>query len=77
MKNEIYEIIAEKAAVRREDIVDDAKLEELSIDSLDVVDIIFAIEEKFDVNVPLNMNDRGIEFETVGDVIRAVQSLRF
>ena len=41
MENDIYEIIAEKAAVRREDIVDDAKLEELSIDSLDVVDIIF------------------------------------
>ena len=76
MENDIYEIIAEKAAVRREDIVDDAKLEELSIDSLDVVDVIFAIEEKFDVHVPFNMNDRGIEFETVGDVIRAVQSLR-
>ena len=33
------------------------------------------IEEKFDVHVPFNANDQELAFETVSDVVRAVQVL--
>ena len=51
VESDIFEIIAEKAAVEREEVVSDAKLEDLEIESLDIVEIVFAIEEKFDVEV--------------------------
>ena len=75
VESDIFEIIAEKAAVDREKVVSNASLEELEIESLDVVEIIFAIEEKFDINVPFNANDQELIFDTVGDVVKAVENL--
>ncbi len=72
---EIFDIIAEKASVDRSKVHPGAKLEELEIESLDVVEIIFAIEEKFDINIPFNANDQELDFETVSDVVKAVESL--
>ncbi|MGB0553569.1 MAG: phosphopantetheine-binding protein [Alphaproteobacteria bacterium] len=75
VESDIFEIIAEKAAVERGMVVSGASLEELEIESLDVVEIIFAIEEKFDIHVPFNANDEDLEFDTVGDVVNAVENL--
>jgi len=72
---DIFEIISEKAAVERKMVVNGASLEELEIESLDVVEIIFAIEEKFDIHVPFNANDQDLEFDTVGDVVKAIENL--
>lgn len=75
VESDIYDIIAEKSAVDRSKLQSDAKLEDLEIESLDVVEIIFAVEEKFDIHVPYNANDQELEFETIGDVVNAVQKL--
>ena len=75
VENDIFEIIADKAAVEREKVISNASLEELEIASLDVVEIIFAIEEKFDIHVPFNANDEDLEFVTVGDVVKAIENL--
>ncbi|MGH6617983.1 MAG: acyl carrier protein [Alphaproteobacteria bacterium] len=75
VESDVYDIIAEKSAVDRAKLKRDAKLTDLEIESLDVVEIIFAVEEKFDIHVPYNANDQELEFETVGDVIDAVQKL--
>ena len=42
---------------------------------LDIVEIIFAIEEKFDIQIPYNANDQEMEFETVGHVVDAVKKV--
>ena len=75
VESDIFEIIAEKAAVARDKVVGTASLQELEIESLDVVEIIFAIEEKFDIHVPFNANDQELEFDTVSDVVMAVEAL--
>ena len=75
VESDIFEIIADKAAVEREKVISNASLEELEIESLDVVEIIFAIEEKFDIHVPFNANDQDLEFDTVGDVVKAIENL--
>tara|TARA_Y100000766_G_scaffold252356_1_gene236585 strand:- start:129 stop:389 length:261 start_codon:yes stop_codon:yes gene_type:complete len=75
VESDIFEIIAEKAAVARDKIVGTASLQELEIESLDVVEIIFAVEEKFDIHVPFNANDQELEFDTVSDVVKAVEAL--
>ena len=75
VESDIFEIIADKAVVEREKVISNASLEELEIASLDVVEIIFAIEEKFDIHVPFNANDQDLEFGTVGDVVKAIENL--
>jgi len=49
-------------------------LDELGLDSMQVVELIFDIEEKFDIQIPLNAN-MDIESKTVGDLIQAVDRL--
>jgi len=51
------------------------KLEELGLQSLDAVEMIFELEEKFDITIPYNANDSRTEFDTVGDVVDAVKGL--
>lgn len=75
IEEDIYDIVADKADVDRVKLVRDARLDDLEIESLDIVEIIFAIEEKFDIQIPYNANDAEMEFETVGQVVDAVQKV--
>jgi acyl carrier protein len=49
------------------------RLDDLGIDSLSAVEMIFDLEEKFDIQIPYNSNDARTEFETVGSVVDAIQ----
>jgi acyl carrier protein len=49
-------------------------LDKLGLDSMQVVELIFDIEEKFDINLPVNAN-MDIQSKTVGDLIQAVDQL--
>lgn len=75
VESDVFDIIAEQTNVDRSQLNRDARLDDLEIESLDVVEIVFAIEEKFDVHVPYNANDKELQFETVGDVVDAVSKL--
>lgn len=80
VESDVLDIIAKQANIDRAKLTRDANLTELDIQSLDVVEIVFAIEEKFDITVPYNANDpsgaaAGISFKSIGDVIDAVSKL--
>jgi acyl carrier protein len=49
-------------------------LDKLGLDSMQVVELIFDIEEKFDINLPVTANI-DIDSKTVGDLIQAVDKL--
>lgn len=53
----VIEIIAEHAVLEAGDITMDSTPEELGIDSLGMVESIFAIEEAFDIEIPFNANE--------------------
>ncbi len=75
---QVVEIIAQQALLQPSDVKIDHTLEDLGIDSLGLVESIFAIEEAFDITVPFNANDpNGGDFDitTVGSIIKAVQTL--
>ena len=63
--------------VDAEKVTLDANLEELGIDSMDVVEIIFDIEETFDIDVPNPGDAEGgnMNFSTVKDVINSIKTL--
>ena len=49
-------------------------LDNLGLDSMEVVSLIFDIEEKFDIQIPVNAN-MDIESKTLADFIQAVDQL--
>ena len=71
---DVLAIIAKKLPEPRELKVED-RLEDLGLDSFSEVEIIFDLEEKFDIQIPYNSNDSRLEFETVGQIVDAIQKL--
>ena len=71
---EVKQIIAKQARVPADQLTADTRLETLGIESIDVIEIVFALEEKFGVNLPFNANESAVsEFETIGKVAAAVK----
>ena len=74
----VIEIIAEQAMLDPSEVTRDSPLSELGIDSLGIVECIFAIEESFDVTVPFNANtpeQPGFDVSSVGAIIGEVEKL--
>ena len=53
----VTQIIAEQAMLDPEAIKPDATLDDLGLDSLALVEVVFGIEEAFDISVPFNANE--------------------
>lgn len=79
VRDRVIAIIAEQAVLDVADVKPEATLEDLGIDSLGLVESIFAIEEAFDISVPFNANEpeKNTDFDisTVGSIIAAVEQL--
>jgi acyl carrier protein len=74
----IIAIIAEQAMLDPDQIAVDASPETLGLDSLGVVEVVFAIEEAFDISVPFNANEPenpDFDISTVGKIVEAVTRL--
>ncbi|WBU61276.1 acyl carrier protein [Paracoccus albus] len=74
----IREIIAEQAMLDVGQVTDDATPADLGIDSLGLVESIFALEEEFDINIPFNANEpekSEFDISNMGNIIAAVEKL--
>ena len=79
IKEQVIAIIAEQAVLEPQDVSPDDTLESLGIDSLGLVESIFAIEETFDISVPFNANnpsESDFDISTVASVIAGVERLK-
>lgn len=78
VKDRVIAIIAEQAVLEPEQVSPEMTLADLGIDSLGLVESIFAIEEAFDVTVPFNANEPGessFDISSVAAIIAAVEGL--
>ncbi|MDP3340116.1 acyl carrier protein [Frigidibacter sp.] len=78
VQDRIIAIIAEQAVLDPEQVLPSSSLEDLGIDSLGLVESIFAIEEAFDITVPFNANDpvqSEFDISSVAAIVRAVETL--
>lgn len=78
VKSRIKALIAEQAMLEPDQIADEATPEDLGIDSLGLVESIFAIEEEFDITIPFNANEPDkseFDISTMGTIIEAVERL--
>ena len=71
LQTQIFTIIADQAKLDQATIRADSTLKDLGVASLDAIEIIFEIEEKFDVT--LSDSDADLKSDTVQGLIFAVQ----
>ena len=78
ISQKVIEIIAEQAMLEPSDVQLDSTLEELGVDSLGLVESIFAIEEAFDISVPFNANDPSesdFDITDVRSIVAGIETL--
>ena len=71
-------IIAEQAVLEPSDVMPESTLEALGIDSLGLVESIFAIEEEFDISIPFNANEptaSDFDITNVAAIIAGIEKL--
>ena len=79
IKEQVIAIIADQAMLEPGDIALDNTLEDIGIDSLGLVESIFAIEETFDITVPFNANDPSagdFDISSIAAIVAAVEKLK-
>jgi acyl carrier protein len=72
---DVVAIIAKKLPPEKRNLQMTDRLDEIGIDSLMGVELMFDLEEKFDIQIPFNANDAKLEFETVGEVVEAIKKI--
>ncbi len=78
VKDRVIAIVAEQAVLEPSDVTMESTLEDLGIDSLGLVESIFAIEEEFDISIPFNANEpENSEFDisSVATIIAGIEKL--
>lgn len=67
LETRVADIIVEQLGATREEIIPEASfIDDLGADSLDIVELVMAMEETFDVEIP---DDDAEKIQTIGDAI--------
>ncbi|OGX40019.1 MAG: acyl carrier protein [Omnitrophica WOR_2 bacterium RIFCSPHIGHO2_02_FULL_50_17] len=70
VEEKVKSIIAEQLGVKLEEVTEDASfIDDLGADSLDTVELIMALEEEFNIEIP---DEDAEKMTTVGDAIRYI-----
>ena len=72
IEKKVTEIICEQLSVEESQVTPEAKFQEtLNADSLDIVELVMAFEEGFDIEIP---DDQAEGIRTVGDAIKYIET---
>ena len=76
VEKKVINILAQQALVEVEDIKLESTPDDLGLDSLGIVEVIFALEEEFDISIPFNANDKGenIDITNVSSIVKAIRN---
>jgi acyl carrier protein len=67
LEERISEMIIEQLGVTKEEMVPEASfIDDLGADSLDIVELVMAMEETFDIEIP---DDDAEKIQTIGDAV--------
>jgi acyl carrier protein len=70
--NRVMQVIAKTQRIPLESISLDSTFEQLKIDSLDGINIVFALENEFGINIP----DDGVQtMRSIGETVEGVRKL--
>ena len=71
LQERVITTIAKAVPLDRSLIKPDSTFDELGVESLDVVNIVFELEDEFEIEIPNDFNMS--ELETIADVTRAIE----
>lgn len=70
--DEVKEVVVEQLNVNPDEVKEESKfVEDLGADSLDVVELVMALEEKFGCEIP---DEEAEKIQTVGDAVKYIES---
>jgi acyl carrier protein len=85
---EVRQVIAKTLKVPVDRLTPDTRLDDIGAESLDVIEIVFELEEKFGITIPYQASEGGpsrdkrakpepnkLELNTIGEVADAVKTL--
>ena len=78
VKETVLALVAEQAAVDAKDIYLASKLEDLNLDSVAIVELVFVLEETFKISIPfegLDESELKKNFQTVSSLIDHIKDL--
>ena len=73
VQDKIFDIIAKERRIDRSTLTLDTRLEDIKVESVDLVEIIFAIEDEFDIDVP--QEEDAFALESMRDIVDGVKRL--
>ena len=73
IRDAVFEVIAHEQKCSLEDFTLESRLEDLGIDSLKAITILYQLEERFELEIP---NELIESVETVGDIVTGIDQLR-
>jgi acyl carrier protein len=69
--DDVKAVVVEQLNVNGDEVKEDSKfVEDLGADSLDVVELVMALEEKFDIEIP---DSDAEKIATVGDALKYIE----
>jgi acyl carrier protein len=72
--DEVKAIVVEQLSVNEDEVKEGAKfVEDLGADSLDVVELVMALEEKFDIEIP---DEEAEKIQTVSDALNYIENAK-
>lgn len=70
VETKVKEIIAEQLGINEDDIVSESSfVDDLGADSLDIVELVMALEEEFELEIP---DDEAEKLETVSELVNYI-----
>jgi acyl carrier protein len=75
LEDEVLSVLSDYLDLPVSELKPEKSLEELGADSLDFAEILFEIEEKFDVKSPLDLPELRAKIHNVGDILRLTADL--
>ncbi len=72
--NDVTEVIAARMRTVDRKVRLSDSLDSLGLESLDVLEIAFDLEQRFDIEIPFNANTK-FEFDTVSTLVEAIERL--
>ena len=75
---QVLELVREQVGIERQEIFLSSKLEDLNIDSVAIVELVFLLEEKFGISIPfegLDESELKRNFYTVSSIVHHLKDL--
>ena len=73
---EVKQIIANYMRLPEEELSARTRLQDIGVQSIDILELVFAFEKKFGVDLPFNLNENDQNwFATIGDIAKVIQSV--